>query len=179
MPTIYDLEVHSLLKNTKIRLREEYGWNESFVDGAVTEYFRFLDLHQSHPTVDLVPGKVVDKVWHDHILHTKKYSDFCEYYFGSYFHHEPKDRKSNKVIDIGTTCELYLARYGHPVPNQYWLDDEHVKCRICRYNDDPMKYFTSTSIRYTESKQTKLPDTESKVVTLTRITPGCGVWECG
>lgn len=119
--------IHHLLKNTKLRLIQEYGWNEEFVDGAVNEYIRFLELHVAYPNTTIVPGKVVDKVWHDHILHTRDYIQFCEKSFGSYFHHDPKDRSSDKVMDLRPTCELYRTRYGHSVPKAYWLAEVVVK----------------------------------------------------
>jgi hypothetical protein len=125
LPTL--ATIHRLLKNTKLRLIQEYGWNEEFVNQAVNEYIRFLELHVAHPDVTIVPGKVVDKVWHDHILHTRDYIKFCEESFGSYFHHDPKDRSSDKVMDLKPTCELYLARYGHSVPKDYWLAEVVVR----------------------------------------------------
>jgi len=36
-----------------------------------------------------MPSKVVDVSWHEFILHTKDYHEFCEQVFGYYFHHNP------------------------------------------------------------------------------------------
>lgn len=30
----------------------------------------------------------LDKIWHVFILNTRLYSQFCQYYFGEYFHHD-------------------------------------------------------------------------------------------
>lgn len=125
-------EIHRGLANTKLRLIQEYGWKPDFVDAAVNEYIRFLEMHIAFPNITIVPGKVVDKVWHDHILHTRDYIAFCQSAFGDYMHHDPKDRSSDKVMDMKPTLELYHQRYGHPAPQVYWLDD--VKVNLPHYS---------------------------------------------
>lgn len=32
---------------------------------------------------------IVDEMWHNFILFTKEYQDFCAFYFGGYLHHTP------------------------------------------------------------------------------------------
>lgn len=120
--------IHKLLSNTKLRLHEEYGWDFEFVIAAINEYIRFLELHVAYPNVTIVPGKVVDKVWHNQILHTRAYIDFCNKAFGHYLHHDPKDRSlKDAVMDIKPTADLYAELYGHEVPKAYWLEDVKVK----------------------------------------------------
>lgn len=58
--------LHVCLKNTKLRLKEDFGWDNEFIDGAVNEYHRFLLIAKIFPDDVIIPGKVVDKVWHDH-----------------------------------------------------------------------------------------------------------------
>lgn len=36
-----------------------------------------------------MPSQVVDDLWHEFILYTKSYQDFCQTAFGGYFHHTP------------------------------------------------------------------------------------------
>ena len=112
-------ELHKLLTNTKTRLKLRYGWEDDFVNSAVNEYHRFLLLHLKNPKTEIVPGKVVDKVWHDHILHTQSYMNFCEKMFGYYLHHHPDDASSKKS-GIDLTLILYEKTFGHKAPSQYW-----------------------------------------------------------
>jgi hypothetical protein len=35
---------------------------------------------------------IVDEMWHNFILFTKEYQDFCAFYFGGYLHHTPATR---------------------------------------------------------------------------------------
>lgn len=68
-------QLHKILANTKLRLKREYDLTDDYVNMAINEYGRFLYLHTISKQV--VPGRVIDKVWHDHILHTKEYTEFC------------------------------------------------------------------------------------------------------
>ncbi len=36
-----------------------------------------------------MPSEVVDDLWHEFILYTKSYQDFCKGAFGGFFHHSP------------------------------------------------------------------------------------------
>ncbi|CAH6419231.1 Hypothetical protein HVR_LOCUS429 [uncultured virus] len=113
---------HRILKNTKLRLKEKYGWDDEFVDGAVDEYYRFMMLTKKYPKDTLVPGKVIDEVWHDHILHTQEYIKFCDEYFGHYVHHTPKDRSSNDVMKFDETESKYVETFGRKPPKKYWYE---------------------------------------------------------
>lgn len=112
--------VHAHLQNVKRRLQRQ--WNEDFVNAAVTEYAKFLHLHKTYPDTTLVPGKMVDIVWHEHILHTQNYTDFCQEVFGSYLHHEPKDLSAKEAYSSDATHELYEKTFGYSPPKAYWSD---------------------------------------------------------
>jgi hypothetical protein len=56
---------------------------------AEQEYRRFLALHLAFPDSDIVPCKLVDTIWHQHILDTRAYHEDCDAIFGSYLHHPP------------------------------------------------------------------------------------------
>jgi len=123
-PQMIDIaQLHHCLKNTKLRLKEDYGWDNEFVDGAVNEYYRFLIICKMFPLTKFVPGKVVDKVWHDHILHTKEYIEFCNRYFGEYVHHTPLDRSLGTKHDFQPTIDKYTSLFGHNPPAKFWTTD--------------------------------------------------------
>ena len=68
----------------------------------------------------------VDEVWHQFVLFTSQYVDFCREYFGEYLHHNP----SNAPVAPGrpelkpSTFEGFRARYelffGEPLPDVWW-----------------------------------------------------------
>jgi hypothetical protein len=144
----FTVKVHTNLKNTKLRLAREYGWSQDFIDLGVNEYIKFLILHQKYPTGKIVPGKVVDKIWHDHILHTREYYEFCKEHFGSYLHHDPKNLVSNEVNDLSDTMSKYEDTFGYKPPAMFWLDDIKI-CNQLKTNikETPAKTTTASCCR--------------------------------
>lgn len=65
------------------------GWSEERADRAILEYRRFLTLKAKNRSARIVPTKIVDQVWHQHILDTKKYELDCQAIFGGILHHNP------------------------------------------------------------------------------------------
>ncbi|CAH6419918.1 Hypothetical protein HVR_LOCUS988 [uncultured virus] len=111
---------HDVLKNVKSRLKNRYNWDDDFTNGAIDEYYRFMVLVSKFPKLTIVPGKVIDEVWHDHILHTKDYIEFCNKYFGDYLHHSPRDG-SDEIINFDETVNKYLEIFGRLPPRIYWF----------------------------------------------------------
>lgn len=66
------------------------------------------------------PSYLVDLVWHEFILFTKYYHQFCTEKFGKFIHHTP-DAKANKT-NFNLTLEIYKNRYGLP-PENIWVDN--------------------------------------------------------
>lgn len=129
------IDVHQQLGSTKTRMKSQYGWNTDFINGAINEYHRFLLLHKNFPTSNIVPGKIIDIVWHDHILHTKAYAEFCNIYLGYFLHHMP----GLKVGDnIKATYEKYVQLFGHEPPQQYWAMQSSSSKTKNIIDDDPL-----------------------------------------
>jgi uncharacterized membrane protein YgcG len=60
----------------------------------------FLAYSQSQKKFVAMPSQVADEAWHEFILDTKNYSDWCKIAFGKYLHHSPavvlgKDKAKN------------------------------------------------------------------------------------
>ena len=72
----------------KKSLMKKLDYLEPSADLAIQEYKFFLleccDRGKKH-----IPSKIVDDVWHTHILYTKKYAADCQKIFGYFLHHEP------------------------------------------------------------------------------------------
>lgn len=45
--------------------------------------------NENETTKKVAPGQELDEYWHEFILDTKRYTKFCEYVFGKYWHHDP------------------------------------------------------------------------------------------
>jgi hypothetical protein len=73
----------------------------------------------------------VDAAWHQFVLYTFQYSEFCQRYFGRYIHHSPSNAPEVKqaVAKPVASFDMFKARYeelfGQPLP-QVWLDETSV-----------------------------------------------------
>ena len=67
----------------------ERGWDGEMFDVAVNEYKRFLELKLKYPKKTFSPTKLMDEIWHLHILDTRTYSAECDGIFGKFLHHNP------------------------------------------------------------------------------------------
>lgn len=97
---------------------EGEGLSDAQLDLAEREYRRFLALHYMHPTVDLVPNRLVDLFWHTHILDTTAYQRDCTAMFGYFLHHDPHlgrdGPEAARQLErmFATTRVLYEAHFG-------------------------------------------------------------------
>ena len=81
------------------------GWTEQQALKAIDRYKAFLFVSYLDPEVLLVPTQEIDRVWHCHILHTRKYRQDCEMLFGYFIDHEPESESS----DEGSSDDLDAA----------------------------------------------------------------------
>ena len=96
----------------------EAGMTAQEWDAAELEYRRFLALKVMYPGIALVPSKLVDKIWHAHILDTRAYRDNCEKVFGRFIDHYPyfgiygDDDHEALQQSSAQTVELYERHFG-------------------------------------------------------------------
>lgn len=101
----------------------ESDMSEEEWDLAEQEYRRFLTLKQLHPAMSLVPSKLVDKIWHAHILDTRAYRKDCQELFGRFMDHYPyfgiygDEDKAMLNQAFQETVSIYERRFG-PYPNE-------------------------------------------------------------
>jgi hypothetical protein len=73
----------------------------------------------------------VDEVWHQFILYTVQYAEFCQRHFGRYIHHAPSNAphvEHARTIPVGTFDQFrdrYAALFGTALPD-LWYDDRTV-----------------------------------------------------
>ncbi len=98
------------------------------VPHLLTEVLRFLHLVAACDQV-LTPSRPVDLAWHEFILCTRTYGDFCRRYFGRMIHHQPGGMEDENNSQFDQTLALY-QRYFGPPPAAYWLPG--ADCGACR-----------------------------------------------
>ena len=74
------------------------------------------------PGMLAMPSKAVDFLWHDFILHTEDYQDFCRHAYGRTLHHSPESSMSADDLEalngegISRTFAMACADGGIRLP---------------------------------------------------------------
>lgn len=125
------------LSNVRMKLadpEEGKAYEEPQLDVMEAEYRKFLSLHLAHPDTDIVPCKLVDEIWHQHILDTQAYHEDCDVIFGSYLHHFPyfgmrSDDDASALADAyADTIARYRTAFGEP-PAGTWISVDASRCK--------------------------------------------------
>ena len=126
-----DCEFLNELEFTHIvdKVGKENGWSEKEAITAQTEYYKMLCLfkHYDGPVVPLTDA--VDKIWHQHIIDTYKYSKDCEKLFGKYLHHQPAYNQHQKNIHANAT-NVFNQRYESVFGNSNHQPHNHPSIQI-------------------------------------------------
>lgn len=103
------------------RLADEQCWTSAFTDQAILEYKKFMYLAA---TADMMvsPSEIVDQVWHQHLVFTKSYQEFCAV-LGKPIQHVPSTHNKDEFDKFRRARErtnsLYREAFGEP-PEQIW-----------------------------------------------------------
>jgi hypothetical protein len=120
---------------------EGQGWSIEQCEEAEEEYKKFLALKRTYPDKEIVPNRIVDLFWHQHILDTEKYAHDCEIIFGYFLHHYPyfgmngKQDAQNLTNAFEETKELYELHFG----SIYAGKPKRCMAPKCRTQCKPMK----------------------------------------
>lgn len=119
------------LEMVKMKLQEKeegLGWTSEQCESAEVEYKRYLHLCKVYGK-GIVPNKIMDYMWHFHILDTRAYHRDCDSLFGGYMHHYPYFgmRGSDDAKDLEDSfyksSDLYKKEFGEEIARE-----EHAKC---------------------------------------------------
>ena len=132
-------DISQLLDLTNIRRKladpeEGKGYDEAYLDLAEQEYLRFLAMRRARPEASIVPCKVVDEMWHQHILDTIAYRHDCDAIFGRFMDHFPyfgmrgPDDAQALSDAYDQTLDCYRSAFGEP-PEGTWISADAGRCR--------------------------------------------------
>lgn len=98
------------------------------VEAGTRQWFRLV---ARHPKAKLsMPSVVVDDMWHEMVLHTREYAEFCDSAFGRFLHHTPESAMSAEAAELnrgpGLADTYRLARQDEPggLPLLFRVDSE-------------------------------------------------------
>ncbi|PIS02554.1 MAG: hypothetical protein COT85_04515 [Chlamydiae bacterium CG10_big_fil_rev_8_21_14_0_10_42_34] len=125
---IQNLDLQYIVK----RLVGKKNWDEAEAKDTVRKYKNFLALKILDPKLVRVPTLEIDEVWHDHILHTRKYMQDCDRIFGKYMHHEPSSgtkEEEEHLADLYVETmrsyeEKFQESYGHALDISKWCTNK-------------------------------------------------------
>jgi hypothetical protein len=89
------------------------------------EVKKYLFLASGHDGHMPMTSSLVDAAWHQFILYTSEYSEFCQAVFGEYQHHSPRAARvadePGPVVTARTLVDNYHRQFG-PLPD-VWHDE--------------------------------------------------------
>ena len=90
--------------------------NQIDSDELLLEMVKFLNLiHITNKK--LSPSLFVDLAWHEFILFTRYYNEFCLSHYSRFIHHTPSENEDHTIYQ--KTIELYIKHYNKP-PKAIW-----------------------------------------------------------
>lgn len=127
------------------RLSYENSWTKHFTEQAILEYKKFMFL--AAVTDKMVsPSKIVDTVWHLHLIYTESYSKFC-LLLGKEINHIPGNHSKGEVQKFRNaqkfTQNQYENHFGTP-PKDYWINTnirESLNLTPLKFNALQVSYF--------------------------------------
>lgn len=112
---IMDWDLSEITNYVKI---ENPNLSEKDIIDTAEEYKYFMYLTVLTNNQISIPTKMVDLIWHAHILHTQSYTQFCKKIAGKYVHHKPVPYTLEKFEkNIDEVSELSQLVFGRIVFN--------------------------------------------------------------
>lgn len=118
----------------KRKMVETFGWNADVVDAMEDRYRKFLAVQAATRAlgmnVEIVPDRMIDEIWHMHILDTRKYAADCVALFGEVLHHDPYFGMMGEADRAAWTAQanrcdhLWYELFGSPLYPSADLDGD-------------------------------------------------------
>lgn len=109
---------------------QKYALKTGHVEALASELAKFLSICATYPN-NLTPSPKIDAIWHEFIIHTKDYHEYCMSTFGRFIHHNP-----SILANAGTynnSRDLILDNYGE-INNEVWPKPSDIEIPLC-FND--------------------------------------------
>jgi len=94
------------------------GWTMQETLDIIDEYKKFMYLAIEYGKV--APSDKIDQVWHQHILYTVDYTNFCAEYAGRMINHSPDRTHGASVDSYDHTTDIYIEEFGEQPDPKIW-----------------------------------------------------------
>lgn len=152
-------------------LRDHFVDTSEEGEALFLEVKKFCVLAQSDDTkIWTMHSFRIDEVWHQFILFTKKYINFCERFFGTYVQHSPSNAPKYETISLAEapSFDVFQSRYSRffeePLPD-VWYDEKSVTTRRRVFNDRTGKLM----LRYAEGMVDLLASTGNVLLSVNEV----------
>lgn len=112
-----------------------FGTTYDFKDKFIDNYTKFLVIRNNNPLCS--PSDKIDEMWHNHILDTSSYYNYCMNHFGKIINHTTVDanNQENRKMRLKNTIQLFKTNYNEDVDKDIW---QFYECCVCY--DDKYEY---------------------------------------
>ena len=126
-------------KNASVRafankIMKKHHLPRAFTFRAIEEYKKFVYLGVISDFI-VTPSKYIDLIWHEHLLFSKGYREFCNDVIDYQFDHQPElvameDQTELFTIQYLETLDLYRKEFFMEPPENIWGVPKFDKSRI-------------------------------------------------
>lgn len=117
----FDFDLPASEYDITLRLANENCWTQNFTQQAILEYKKFMYLAAVSERM-VSPSEIVDTVWHQHLIFTKSYQEFCQI-LGKQIQHIPSTHNKEDFQKFKLakehTSKLYEIHFGNQ-PENIW-----------------------------------------------------------
>jgi hypothetical protein len=116
----------------KSEIVKHYNFTIEYVDKIAYEFERFMELKNLDS--ECSPSDDIDLLWHQVILDTEFYSNYCTNRFNKIIHHKPQNAidQEERKIRLNKTIELYKKTFLQCPDEIVWLNTTKI-------NKEPIK----------------------------------------
>ena len=120
----------------KLYMMKDKGWSSDHYDKILFEFNRFITLY--HEDDNISPNGAVDTFWHEFLLETRIYHEYCFDKFGHYVHHSVlRSQDNNWKHRYQQTLTKYKNKYGD-IDNEFWVTvDDDNSSKVSSSNVSP------------------------------------------
>jgi hypothetical protein len=117
----YDLDSPVSEYGFSTRLASENYWTKNFTHKAIVEYKKFMYLAGTSDMM-VSPSEIIDVVWHQHLIFTQSYTNFCDL-IGKQIQHVPSTHNHAEAEKFKQakerTKKFYTESFGEQ-PAEIW-----------------------------------------------------------
>lgn len=135
------------------KIMKKHWLPRAFVFRAIEKYKKFVYLGVVSDFY-VTPSKYIDLIWHEHILFSKAYREFCNEVIRYQFGHQPElvatqDQTELFAAQYIETIELYSKEFGMEPPENIWGVPKFNKTKVNFANRSKQKINTKKTASVT------------------------------